>query len=108
MITHAFRFDSESVAVAALPQFRAATDDGAGWDTSRVDGPFTVMRGTGAFVTDPETGEEVEIMEPVEGYHLNVNLDDLDDALPGLIGAWDHPGHLVFGETPLTPARVFA
>jgi len=104
MITHAFRFDDESAAVAALPQFHNGED----WDRSRVDGPFPVRRGTGEFVTDPVSGEDVEVMEPVAGYHLNINLDALDDTLPGLIGAWDHPGHLVFGETPLTPVRVFA
>lgn len=108
MITHAFRFDDESAAVAALPQFCVPTDDGSDWDRSCVDGPIPVMRGTGEFVTDPETGEAIEIMEPVAGYHLNINLDALDDSLPGLIGAWDVPGHLVYGETPVTPMRVFA
>ena len=104
MITHAFKFDDAAAALAALPQFRAGDD----WDRGRVDGPIPVMRGTGEMVTDPETGEAIEIMEPVEGYHLNINIDALDDSLPGLIGAWDHPGHLLFGATPVTPVRVFA
>ena len=108
MITHAFRFDTESAAIAALPQFRVATDDGEGWDRSRVDGPFAVMHGTGEYATDPDTGEEVEVMTPVAGYHLNVNLDALDATLTGLIGACDHPGHLVHGDAPVTPMRVFA
>lgn len=108
MITHAFRFDDEAAAVSALPQFRAATDDGEGWDADRVDGPITVLHATGETATDPDSGEDYEVMAPVAGYHLNVNLDDLDDTLPGLIGAWDHPGHLVFGEIPVTPTRVFA
>lgn len=104
MITHAFRFDDESAALAALSQFRNDTD----WDRTRVDGPFAVLRRTGEVVTDPETGEDVEVMTPITGYHLNINLDALDVSLPGLIGAWDVPGHLVFGDAPVTPMRVFA
>lgn len=105
MITHAFKFDDVSSAKAALTLFWI---DGEDWDRDHVDGPIPVRRGTGEIVTDPETGEAREIMAPVEGYHLNINLDALDATLPGLIGAWDAPGHLVFGETPVTPARVFA
>lgn len=107
MITHALRFEDEAAAVAALPQHRIDGEAGPCWDTF-VDGPFAVMRGTGVMVADPETGEDREVMEPVAGYHLNVNLEDLDDTLPGLIGAWDHPGHLVFGDAPVAPMRVFS
>jgi hypothetical protein len=108
MITHACRFESEAAALAALAEFTAQDDDGgATFIRSFVDPIGTIYTGTGTFQTDPETGDQVEVMAAVEGWNVNVALPALRTDLPGLVGAWAEPGHLLNGEHPVTPVRVW-
>jgi hypothetical protein len=110
IITHACEFASEAEAFAALPEYLVANEEAGpvDWDRSRIDAPIEIMIGTGAFVTDPETGQQIEIKTPKPGYRVNLALDELRTDLSGLVGVWEAPGMLLFGEHPVTPQRVFA
>lgn len=102
--THFLRFDDEASAKAALPEHWVEADDGWAWLRSHVDGPISIMRGTGDFET--VEGEQVEVTEPVPGYHLNIGKTKMDTSLPGLVGIWNE-GRLVYGDKPNIPAVVF-
>lgn len=110
MITHALKFASEDEALKALPDFWIEDPETKirDWRRDCVDGPFEVLKGTGQFTTDPETGASIEVMTSEPGYFLNIALPELNQKLSGLVGAWEVPGKLLWGEAPKTPSRVFA
>jgi hypothetical protein len=108
-VTAYFRFGSEAEAIAALAQFRWEGDEGATWDTSRVDAGVPIIV-TPAVID--EEGEEVTPAVMRDGYHVNLLLTARDAALEGLpawLGTHDTDSRvLIAGERPVTPQRVFA
>ena len=100
MKTHFLKFVDEAQAIEQLDAFRSADESGAAvWAqasvTHALDVVGTIYKPTGAFVEDEE-GMRSAVMAPLDGFHVNLAIAELPEAL------------MPFEVTPDRPIRVFA
>ena len=100
MKTHFLKFVDEAQAIEQLDAFRGIDESGAPmWVqasvTHALDVVGTIYKPTGEFVEDEE-GMRSAVMAPLDGFHVNLAIDELPEALAPFV------------VTPAQPSRVFA
>ena len=100
MKTYFLRFANEDEAIEQLVAYRSLTEEGdLVWIQASVshalDVVGTIYKPSGVMLPDGDGGEYPEML-PLEGYHINLAIASLPEALQP------------FSVTPSAPARVFA
>lgn len=95
MQTNFLKFSSETAALVHLAAFRAQNETGGmGWVTASeshaLDVVGTLHKATGAYLEDSE-GTFYPEMRPLDGFHVNLAIDVLPEALLPYVIIPNHP-----------------